>query len=180
MYRNKDKESLKKFSSHINKHEVSKETAWNLYYKNCCLFDLWDFARAKVNCTVNIGYGNILSDVLVVLESKDQIDRLNFISGIADTVGKNLSDLYVTFYNKTDNMKLNNILFNKEISLIEPNTIVCFDDLKLDKNKAYILTLPTLKVKKAIEMISNKELDYNNPELLGKLKRVLRGSTINE
>lgn len=179
MYRIEDKEFISKFKKHINKYEADKTTSYDLYYRNAYLYDLWDCFISKTKETLLTGRGNVLSDIVFLFKDTSDYAFVNFISGILNSEDINMDDVYMTYLNKSTSKSVNKYILDKEIHLLKPKFIICFNDLNLpiEFKEVKVLRLNRESISKSIELINNNELNYNDPRLLGKFKKFLRGYT---
>ena len=170
MYRNKNLEVNKIFKKHINRHEVDKNTAWLLYNRSCCLYDLWEYARTKTDSIITIGYGNVLSSIVIIFDSEKDSERLNFFTNVINALGKNLSDYYVTFHTKTNNDILDNIILKKELELLNPEKVISFKKINMTIPKVLLYFLDIS------DDIANSKEDknyYNSEDVLSKYRKLL-------
>ena len=128
MYRTQNEEKNKQFLNHTFNDNKS-----SLYYKvSMYLLDLYEYLRKSTGETIEIGVGNCLSDVMIIIDkNKNSKDILDFFRNIltSKNMKKKFHNVFITPFEKSSNKDKNKYVIQQEIKVIKPKLIISFVDI---------------------------------------------------
>lgn len=177
MYRLNNTQKISEFK-HFLKDNIAvndKDEAnliWHYYNKMNAILDLNTYCRKKSKAIIQVGFGNILSDVVIILKSVEDKKYLDFFRMMMSNLDIDFHEVYFTFLDKSSDFSLNNEVLNKEIDILKPKHIITFDyiDAFIINDDIDILGLDSEDFKKMIELNEQKDLDEKTKKELFNIK----------
>lgn len=130
-----------------DKSEANK--SWNYYQRTNYILDLNDYLRASTKENIEIGFGNVLSGVVFVLDTINNKDAMTFLRGLFKKLNMEYYDVYFTSLNKSSNSILNTDVLNKELKTINPKVVICYDNVA-----------GALNINSEMHVINSNEFNY--------------------
>lgn len=185
MYRSKNEnlnkqvfDSIKDNVAPNNKNEANN--TWKMFRLSDVYYDNIEYYSSKLNESLVIGIGNILSKTIFFTDSVSDNKINYYIREILEKYGIKYHDIFVTQYKKCSDDNINNNLLKLEFDIIKPKFVLSFEHLKgfiPQGVKSDIRFLNKEKLIQSINMDSEKDVDIN---LLKSLKQELWNSGLKE
>ena len=180
MYRLNNTQKISEFK-HFLKDNIAvndKDEAnliWHYYNKMNAILDLNTYCRKKSKEVIQVGFGNILSDVVIILKSVEDKKYLDFFRMMMSNLNIDFHEVYFTFLDKSSDFSLNNDVLNTEIDILKPQYIITFDyiDAFIINDDIDILGLDSEDFKKMIELNEQKDLDEKTKKELFNIKTTM-------
>lgn len=128
-YRSSDTSTNKEFLEFLKSNVAVNDrdeanTSWNYYQRANYILDLNDYLRASTREKIEVGFGNVMSGVVFVLNTVNDKKILEFLRNLFKKLNMNYHDVYFTSINKSSNSCLNIDVLNKELNTIKPSVVI--------------------------------------------------------
>ena len=128
-YRSSDTYTNKEFLEFLKSNVAANNrdeanTSWNYYQRANYILDLNDYLRASTREKIEVGFGNVMSGVVFVLNTVNDKKILEFLRNLFKKLNMNYHDVYFTSINKSSNSGLNIDVLNKELNTIKPSVVI--------------------------------------------------------